>query len=546
MSRTPTLVALATGTALIAAVGLASSTASAAPDADSFAGATVYTGAAFTAHVDTTGATTETGEPISVSDTATRQSTVWLRWTAPADATVTLQSAGGAKTGVAVYTGSSISTVDEVVIGATSAEFDATAGTAYSIQVSAVGTPDAVATGPVDVTLSSAPAAAVKADDGEPDFDDAPVFTAAAPNDNFASAATLSGARPFDFMSNIDATTQSGEPTTISGSTSFFNTLWYKWKAPQSGNISVKASGESTSYDTAVAVYSGSKLTNLTRLGVNDDANGERNAFLAPIKVSKGKTYYIQAGLTGYTGSGPISTPTTTAVEIVGIYTPPSNDNFTSAVTVKGTDWVAKGTTIGATVEPTFENVSNAQFPASVVQASVWWKWKPAAAGRFTASTEGSTGDTSLTIVTRSDTTGLTFGTFSDDYDNHVYAQINDYVVQAGETYYFRVGVVGGQLPTTGAVILDVDATLGGPVISSIAPSSGKAGTKVTITGERLGSISGVVVGSVNVPTVTIVNSKKITFIAPTGVPKGKKPVIVYNIEGQASNGVNPKTFTYK
>jgi hypothetical protein len=545
MSRLPSLVALAAGTALIATVGLAASTASASPDADSFSGATTYSDAAFTAQLDTTGATTEPGEPISVSNTATRQSTVWLRWTAPADTHATVTSSAAGKTGVAIFTGDSLTSADELILGMGAAEFDATAGHTYSLQISSIGAPNNVVTGPVSVSLATTPAPATK-EDFAVDVPEVPNFTASPTNDKFAGAVSLAstGGTAVGSGTTVDATIESGEPRSIPGTSGlFFNTVWFKWKAPATGNISIAVDGASA--DTAIAVYTGAKVSKLSRIAVNDDFASNRDGQVVPVKVKKGSTYYIQVGLTGY--SSPLSAPESFQLSLTGSYSSPSNDNLASAVTATKNVFAVSGTTIGATTERLFENTSNSEFPGSPVRGSVWWKWTAPAAGKLTATSVGSAGDTAVSISSVTPGHGYQRLAFSDDANGFA-GSIVDHPITAGVTYFFAVSnVSSNEFPGGGAVKLNVTATLLGPVISTVSPSSGKlaGGTKITITGERLNNVGQVTIGGNPLTNVTVINSKKITGYTPASVSKGARIISTYNSGGYTTL-FSPKTFTYK
>jgi len=78
------------------------------------------------------------------------------------------------------------------------------------------------------------------------------------------------------------------------------------------------------------------------------------------------------------------------------------------------------------------------------------------------------------------------------------------------------------------------------PNIGSISPSSGRAGTIVTITGANLSSVTEVRFNGVSAgaPT-TVVSASQIKIAAPQGVTTGK--ITVFNRAGQATSGA---TFT--
>lgn len=136
MSRTRRLLAAATVLALSPLAYAAPS--DAAPANDSFAGATVLTGTTATATADSTGATTEAGEP---SATSSSGATLWYRWTAPAAGTYVVTTEGSSyDTTLGVYTGGALASLTKVA--SSDNTFDLTsevglhaaAGTTYQIQ----------------------------------------------------------------------------------------------------------------------------------------------------------------------------------------------------------------------------------------------------------------------------------------------------------------------------------------------------------------------------------------------------------------------------
>ena len=125
--------------ALLILVGALS--AGAAPTNDSFANATVITGVSGATSGSTVGATKESGEPNHAGNLG--GASVWFNWVAPANGTVTFNTAGsGFDTLLGVYTGTSVSALslvasdDDLPPGTTSAvTFAAVSGTEYRIAV---------------------------------------------------------------------------------------------------------------------------------------------------------------------------------------------------------------------------------------------------------------------------------------------------------------------------------------------------------------------------------------------------------------------------
>jgi hypothetical protein len=95
-----------------------------------------------------------------------------------------------------------------------------------------------------------------------------PVPPAPPVNDNFASAQTISGASGSMLNAgNVNATKQPGEPNHAgeAGGPS----IWYQWTAPSGAPMRFDTAG--SSFDTLLAVYTGSTVNALTAVASNDD-----------------------------------------------------------------------------------------------------------------------------------------------------------------------------------------------------------------------------------------------------------------------------------
>lgn len=107
-------------------------------------------------------------------------------------------------------------------------------------------------------------------------------------NDAFANRATLTGDNGSDSASNAAATKESGEPNhagNVGG-----KSLWWSWTAPQTGTFTVDTVG--SSFDTLLAVYTGSNVSGLTVRGSDDDSGGNLVSRIV-VQVSAGTTYAI-------------------------------------------------------------------------------------------------------------------------------------------------------------------------------------------------------------------------------------------------------------
>ncbi len=132
-------------------------------------------------------------------------------------------------------------------------------------------------------------------------------------NDYFANAAGI-GAEPFSAnTSTMCASSQTSEPQPCA---SIGSTVWYSYTPSQSVMLQVDTAG--SDYDSALAVYTGSDLGDLTNLACDDDS-GPGLTSLITFDAIAGTTYHFQVG--GFAGSrgdlsftllAPTPTPTPT------------------------------------------------------------------------------------------------------------------------------------------------------------------------------------------------------------------------------------------
>src|SRR6185436_14646862 len=105
-------------------------------------------------------------------------------------------------------------------------------------------------------------------------------------NDSFATRITLYGTNVSTTGSNVGATQELGEPDpNFSGGKS----VWWTWTAPAAGYLTASTAG--SSFDTTLAIYTGTILPNLTLVALNDN---ELDTSLININVAAGTTYQIQ------------------------------------------------------------------------------------------------------------------------------------------------------------------------------------------------------------------------------------------------------------
>lgn len=118
-------------------------------------------------------------------------------------------------------------------------------------------------------------------------------------NDNFSNRLTLSGLSGQTSGNNHNATREAGEPlhAGVPGGAS----VWWEWTAPETGFITIDTFG--SNFDTILAVYRGSVLSELTHVAANDDY-GETRLSRVEFDANNGTIYKIAVdGWRGNSGS---------------------------------------------------------------------------------------------------------------------------------------------------------------------------------------------------------------------------------------------------
>ena len=255
------------------------------PFNDDFASATVLTGEDIAARSVSELGTRETSEPTHAN--VAGGASLWWTWTATRSGTVNLDTRNSAfDTLLAVYTGNSVSTLTAVAsndnesgsLTTSKLSFTAVAGTTYRIAVD--GKAGAKGLAVLHLALLSV-------------------------NDNFASAAPVSG-RSFSIRaSNSGATREVGEPRIkgVAGG----HSVWFRWTAPATRRYYVASFTFTTGLDTMIGVYTGNSVSALTEVASSLSAgNGEASIFDGGVAFTAvaGQTYYFAVdGETSTTGN---------------------------------------------------------------------------------------------------------------------------------------------------------------------------------------------------------------------------------------------------
>ncbi len=91
----------------------------------------------------------------------------------------------------------------------------------------------------------------------------------APPNNNFASAQTITGCGGAVTGTNVGATHEPGEPNHSPDGNGGTHSIWYRWEAPASGIVTIDTNG--SPFDTVLAVYTENAIGSLSVGFKNDD-----------------------------------------------------------------------------------------------------------------------------------------------------------------------------------------------------------------------------------------------------------------------------------
>jgi hypothetical protein len=232
---------------------------------------------------DTTAATTAVDDPILPCSSYAGQGvrTVWYRFTAPEDGTMTVDTLNSEfNTVLAVWTGAqgslqSEACNDDISFGdnRSQVELPVTAGMTYHIEV-AGATPTAFGEMGLNMVFAPVP--------------DPPS------NDNFANALTV-GSTPYsNTQMNTKATTENDDPSfscdyPFEGQGTY--STWYRYTASENGLLKVNTLN--SNHNTVLAVWTGQRGS-LEMEGCNDDFEPLIQQSSAEIPVMAGKVYYIE------------------------------------------------------------------------------------------------------------------------------------------------------------------------------------------------------------------------------------------------------------
>ena len=215
-------------------------------------------------------------------------------------------------------------------------------------------------------------------------------------NDNFASAQALLGGFATVPGNTANATKEAGEPNHAGNAGG--HSVWYTWTAPSTKAVTIDTIN--SSFNTLLAVYTGTSLNNLALVASNDDIAPGFLQSRVTFNAAAGTTYQIAVdGFNGASGSVVLTLNQTL-----------ENDNFINAESIGGVSGVVYGSTSGATKEPGEPNHAN-----NPGGNSIWYYWTAPISGTATFNTLGSQFNTLLAVYTGASVSNLTLVASDDD-----------------------------------------------------------------------------------------------------------------------------------
>lgn len=263
------------------------------------------------------------------------------------------------------------------------------------------------------------------------------------PNDDFANAFVERGFQWYVNGNNLDATREAGEPVHTGGNDAGNSSVWYDWTAPFTGKVKISLKG--SKFDTALGVYTGNAVNNLTVIVQNDDViPGQVRTSEAQFNATKGTRYHI--AIDGWDGDFGTFSGNLDPADA------PANDDFANAQLLTGNAGNFDGFNINATGEDG-ESPIIAYATDNEIN-SVWFKWTAPSTGGYRFFTDGSDIRTMLGVYTGSSIGALTTIATNDNSkpvgtspEINVFTSSVLFQAQQGTTYMIAVDGVGSDKP---------------------------------------------------------------------------------------------------
>ncbi len=259
------------------------------------------------------------------------------------------------------------------------------------------------------------------------------IGTTNVPNDNFTNSIAITGPTGGFIGSNVGATKEGGEPKhkpNFDGGAS----IWYRWTAPS--NMNVVISTEGSTFDTVLAVYTGSSVAGLAPVVQADDRGTNQLILLDKTSYTnfpaiQNVTYRI--AIDGYSGTLGLAQGS-----VQFNLNPAWNDHFARPIPLAGLSGNVNGSSRGSTRqagEPLHAGLNSSN--------SIWYVWTAPTNGPFTFDTAGSSFDTLLALYT-GDAFPLS-GVAGDDNSGPLFTSRITFTAVSNTTYRIAVDGVPGE-----------------------------------------------------------------------------------------------------
>ena len=188
-------------------------------------------------------------------------------------------------------------------------------------------------------------------------------------NDNFTNRTVITGTNISIAATNTYATKETGEPNHAGNSGGA--SVWWSWTAPVAGNVVISTAG--STFDTLLAVYTGSAVSSLSVVASNNNVNSSNYTSKVAFKAAAGTDNQIAVdGTNGATGTIILSLTLTsdTKAPTISFSSPGSGAKVTSStltVTGKASDNIAV-----AYVEYRLENADGTNDYQTATGTNTW------------------------------------------------------------------------------------------------------------------------------------------------------------------------------
>lgn len=281
------------------------------------------------------------------------------------------------------------------------------------------------------------------------------------PNDRFQLAQVIKGVSGTASGSNVDATSQTGEPAHSDRGDR--RTIWYRWR-PATPLLATFSTQGSTP-DTVLSVYTGLSLSTLTLIALNDDAAPGSGYSKAQFSTRPDLDYWIMIdGADNETG--PIALSWTSI---------PRNDAFQSFELLATPSGHFEGDSSGASLQ-----VGENPPVEADVDATVWFAWSSVVDGDVVFDTSGSSFDTVMQVYIGDELLGLTSVVQDDDSGATPGSSSVSFHAESGGRY--RI-VIGGRGGASGAYRLNWHQLLPPPANDNLGAAQRIVGTTGQVSG---------------------------------------------------------------